>query len=94
MISSSLLSTLRFSFHAVPAFFLQLFVLRATPNKLLRAIPPALLLIPFSFAAFFWVRNHDWDRLGALVFGMISVAPAVGFALAALVHRLSRRKPD
>ncbi len=90
----SLLPYLRFALHVVPAFFLQLFLLRATRNKFLRAIPLLLTMIPLSFALFFWVRNRDWDRLGALIFVLLSIAPLVGCALGFGVYSARRRNPD
>ncbi|MEA4932662.1 MAG: hypothetical protein VB071_03615 [Lawsonibacter sp.] len=89
-----LIPYLRPTFHAVPAFCLQLFLLRVTRNKLVRAIPLLLLAIPLSFALFYFVRNQTWDRLGALIFLFGAVAPAVGCALGWGVYELCRRKPD
>lgn len=89
-----LTSYLRPTFHAVPAFCLQLFLLRVTRNRLVRAIPLLLLTIPLSFALFYIVRNQTWDRLGALIFLFGSVAPAVGCALGWGIYGLCRRKSD
>ena len=37
------------------------------------------------------MRDSGWDRLAALIFGLVSIAPAVGIVLAWVVWFLSRR---
>ncbi|MGE4275958.1 MAG: hypothetical protein AB7E30_02130 [Lawsonibacter sp.] len=86
-----LIPKLRLTFHAAPAFCLQLWLLRVTQNKLLRAVPLLLLAIPLALALFLFLRNHGWDRLGALVFLLGSIAPAAGSVLGWIVRGQYRR---
>ena len=84
---------LQFSLHAIPAFFLQQLVLQATQNRLVQAVPllpPAALL---AIALFYFVRDSGWDRLGALIVFMFTIAPISG-CVAARLFRRHRQKGD
>jgi len=69
-------------FHALPAFFGQLFVCLAVKNPLLRLLP--LLLIGAMALWGLWISltYSGWDTLGGLILMAGSAAPAVGCALA------------
>lgn len=65
----------------IPAFCSQLLLCRATKNGWLRSLPVLPVLFLLGIAGFYLVRDSGWDRLGALIFGLAAIAPAVGIAL-------------
>ena len=66
---------------AVPFFCLQLLLCRVTRIWWLRAIPEVPVAVLLLMAGFYFFRDSGWDRLGALVFGLAAIAPAVGCLL-------------
>ncbi len=80
---------LSLTFHAVPAFCLQLLLCRRTQRWI--AALPALLT---AFAAFWFAygafTDPGWDGLGCLILLLLCAAPAVGIALAWAVYGIWR----
>jgi hypothetical protein len=75
----------------LPFFCLQLLLLRLTKKPLLRLIPTYPIVLLLLAAGYFWFFGQGWDALAALIFGLMSIAPALGCVLAAIVHRFSGR---
>ncbi len=77
------------TFHAVPAFCLQLLLCRRTQRWI--AALPALLT---AFAAFWFAygsfTDGGWDGLGCLILLLLCAAPAAGIALAWAVYGFGR----
>ena len=79
---------------AVPCFCAQLLVCRLTRRwwlRMLPALPAALLLLA---AAFYFVRDNGWDRLGALIFAFAGAVCGTGvfFGWVAFLPRRRGRK--
>ena len=66
---------------AVPFFCGQLLLCRMTSRNWLRLLPALPVATLAGMALFYLVRDSGWDRLGALIFGLAAIAPAVGIAL-------------
>lgn len=85
---------LAFSFHAIPAFCLQLLLCRNIRRKWVAALP-AVLLIGWCLLCLIQIFiNTGWYALGWAIFLALSAAPAIGCALAWAVygfHRLYKR---
>ena len=75
----------------IPFFCLQLLLLRLTKKPLLRLIPVYPVVLLLFAAGYFWFFGKGWDALAALIFGLMSIAPAVGCILAAVIYRFSGR---
>lgn len=65
----------------VPFFCVQLLLCRVTASRIARAVPALPVLVTLGLAAFYFIRDSDWDRLGALIFGAAAIAPTVGIVL-------------
>ena len=52
-----------------------------------------LIVLLLLAAGYYWIFGTGWDALAALIFGMMSIAPAVGCVLAAGVHRFGAKIP-
>ena len=65
----------------LPTFCSQLLLCRVSNRVWVRCLPLAPVLILLGIAGFYLVRDSGWDRLGALIFGVASIAPAVGTGL-------------
>jgi len=76
---------------AVPFFCLQLLVLRLTRKLPVRLIPLLPIALMLALAGYYWVFGSGWDRLATLIFGLASIAPAVGCLTAVLIHRFGGR---
>jgi len=76
---------------AVPFFCLQLLLLRLTRKLPVRLIPLLPIALMLSLAGYYWFFGSGWDRLATLIFGLASIAPAVGCLAAVLVHRFGRK---
>lgn len=76
---------------AVPFFCLQLLLCRVTASWAARAVPVLPVLFTLMLSAFYFIRDSDWDRLGALIFGAAAIAPAVGITLGWAVWWLCKR---
>ena len=75
----------------IPFFCAQLLLCRLTGrwwSRMLPSLPVAGVLV---MAGYYLIRDSGWDRLAALIFGLVSIAPAVGIVLAWVVWFLSRR---
>lgn len=70
-----------FVLSAVPFFCVQLLLCRLCRRWWLRLQPILPVAILGGMALFYLIRDSGWDRLGALIFGLASIAPAVGIAL-------------
>ena len=70
-----------FTFHAVPAFCLQMLLCR-NGRRWVAAIPTLILLGAALFSTFGWFTTTGWDRLGCAIFLGFSAPPTVGCALA------------
>ena len=66
---------------AAPFFCLQLLLCRVTRKRWLRAIPELPVAVLLIIAGFYFFRDSGWDRLAALIFGLLAIAPAVGCLL-------------
>lgn len=77
-------------FPVVPCFCLQLWMCRVVRSWWLRAIPALPTLVLGGLALFFLVRDSGWDRLGAFIFGVGTIAPAVGVLFGWAVYLLQR----
>lgn len=75
----------------VPFFCLQLLLLRLTKRLPVRLIPVYPIALMLALAGYYWIFGSGWDRLATLIFGLASIAPAVGCLSALLVHRFSGR---
>ena len=73
----------------VPFFCLQLLLLRLTKKLFLRLIPVYPVALLLLSAGYYWLFGKGWDTLAALIFGLASIAPALGCLLALLVYRFS-----
>ncbi len=73
----------------VPFFCLQLLLLRTTKKWFLRLIPVYPVALLLLAAGYYWLFGKGWDALAALIFGLASIAPALGCLLALLVSRFS-----
>ena len=73
----------------VPFFCAQLLLLRKTGNLWLRLLPVYPIVLLLLAAGYYWLFGKGWDALAALIFGVMSIAPAVGCILAAVMHHLS-----
>jgi len=71
-----------------------LLLLRLTGNLPVRLIPLLPIVLMLALAGYYWVFGSGWDRLITLIFGLASIAPAVGCLAAVLVHRLGGRLSD
>lgn len=76
----------------VPFFCAQLLLCRLTKRWWLRCQPLVPVAIALAMAAFYLIRDSGWDRLAALIFGLICIAPAVGIALGWCVWLICRRR--
>jgi len=76
---------------AVPFFCLQLLLLRLTRKLPVRFLPVCPIALMLAAAGYYWVFGSGWDRLATLIFGLASIAPAVGCLFALLVYRFSGR---
>ena len=76
---------------AVPFFCLQLLLLRLTRKLPVRLLPVCPIALMLAAAGYYWVFGSGWDRLATLIFGLASIAPAVGCLFALLVYRFSGR---
>ncbi len=76
----------------VPAFCVQLLMCRVTRSGWLRTLPALPVLASLGITGFYFVRNSGWDRLAALIFGIATIAAAVGVVLGWLVWWLMQRK--
>ncbi len=65
----------------VPFFCAQLLLCRVTTSRAVRSAPVLPVLLALGMAGFYFIRDSGWDRLGALIFGLAAIAPAVGIAL-------------
>lgn len=74
----------------IPFFCLQLLLCRVTTSWAARFTPVLPVLLTLGLAAFYLIRDSGWDRLGALIFGLAAIAPAVGIVLAWAVWALCR----
>lgn len=73
----------------VPFFCLQLLLLRVTKKLPVRLIPLCPIVLLLLAAGYFWFFGSGWDALAALIFALLSIAPAVGCLAAFLVYRFS-----
>ena len=64
-----------------PFFFLQLLLCRVTCRWWLRFIPEMPIVLLMLVAGFYLLRDSGWDRLAALVFGLVAIGPSVGCLL-------------
>ena len=74
-----------FVLSVVPFFCVQLLLCRLSKRLVLRLQPILPVAVLAGIALFYFVRDSGWDRLGALIFGLICIAPAVGIVLGWLV---------
>lgn len=74
-----------------PFFCLQLLLLRVTKKPFLRLIPVLPIVLMLAAAGYYWLFGKGWDTLAALIFGLLSIAPAVGCIAAGIVYRFSGR---
>ena len=73
----------------VPFFCAQLLLLRKTKKVWLRLLPVYPIVLLLLAAGYYWIFGTGWDALAALIFGVMSIAPAAGCVLAFPVHRHS-----
>lgn len=73
----------------VPFFCLQLLLLRLTKNWFVRLVPVYPIALMLLAAGYYALFGRGWDALAALIFGLASIAPAVGCVAAGLVYRFS-----
>ncbi len=76
----------------LPAFCSQLLLCRVSGKTWVRCLPLVPVLLLLSIAMFYLVRDSGWDRLAALIFGLASIAPAVGNFLGWGVWYLNERR--
>ena len=73
------------AFHvtAIPFFCIQFLLCRVCAQRLrwLRALPVVPVAGLLLLAGFWFVRDSGWDRLAALVFALMAIAPGIGCAL-------------
>ena len=70
-----------FVLSAVPFFCVQLLLCRLNRKWWIRLQPILPIAVLGGMALFYLVRDSGWDRLGALIFGLAAIAPAVGVVL-------------
>ena len=70
----------------VPFFCGQLWLLRKTHRLWLRLLPVYPIVLLLLAAGYYWMFGTGWDALAALIFACLSIAPAGGCLLAAVVH--------
>ena len=70
-----------FVLSAIPFFCIQLLLCRLTGRWWTRILPAVPVVLVAGAALFLLLRDSGWDRLGALIFGLASIAPTVGIAL-------------
>ncbi len=84
-----ILSRLSLTFHAVPAFCLQLLMCRKTRRRV--AAAPAIIIIGAAlWFAYGFFTATGWDTLGWGILLFLTAAPAVGCALAWAAYGLHR----
>lgn len=74
----------------MPFFCAQLLLCRVSTSRAARSAPVLPVLLALGMAAFYFIRDSGWDRLGALILGLVCIAPAVGIALGWLVWWIGR----
>ena len=81
---------------AVSGFCAQLLLCRVTHRGWLRAVPALPAAVLLILAAYLFVRDDGWDRLGALVFALIGAVYATGvfFGWVAFLPRRNKDKAD
>ncbi len=75
----------------LPAFCSQLLLCRVSKRAWVRCLPLVPVAALLGIAGFYLLRDSGWDRLGALIFGFASIAPAVGTGLGWGVWYLGKR---
>ena len=75
----------------IPAFCSQLLLCRVTKSGYLRVLPVLPILALAGIAGWYAIFGSGWDLLGALIFGLAAIAPAVGVGAGWLVWWLSQR---
>ena len=75
----------------LPAFCSQLLLCRVSKRTWVRCLPLVPVAVLLGIAGFYLVRDSGWDRLAALIFGLASIAPAVGDGLGWGVWYLGKR---
>jgi hypothetical protein len=70
-----------FVLSAVPFFCVQLLLCRLVPRWWVRILPMVPIVVLAGAALYLLIRDSGWDRLGALIFGLATIAPMVGTAL-------------
>ena len=78
---------------AVPFFCAQLLLLRKTKRLWLRLLPVYPIVLLLLAAGYYWFFGTGWDALAALIFGLMSIGPAVGCVVAAAVHHFVEKAP-
>ena len=76
----------------MPAFCSQLLLCRVSKKTWVRCLTFVPVAVLLGIAGFYLVRDSGWDRLGALIFGLASIAPLVGNGLGWGVWHLAKRK--
>ena len=77
----------------MPFFFAQLLLLRKTKKLWLRLLPVYPIVLLLLAAGYYWFFGTGWDALAALIFGLMSIGPAVGCGMAAVAHHFKGKPP-
>ena len=72
------LSVYSLALPVLPAFCSQLLLCRVSRRAWVRCLPLLPIAALLGLAGFYMLRDNGWDRLAALIFGVFSIAPAVG----------------
>lgn len=74
----------------IPFFCAQMLLCRLTGRWWIRMVPALPVVAVLTVAGVYLIRDSGWDRLGALIMGLVCIAPAVGIALGWLVWWIGR----